>query len=375
MARERQVNRLAMPLANPRRRDRAANARIHWLWLGAVFAVVLVEIVGGLSMVLGPSRFEYTASVGMLRLRRLIVPSELSAVSSGQLSPGVAPGSVLQIVINQVKTNDLVGAQAAFADDAVVHTHMGNVDMAPIQHSGLAFWLRNVAVSLQIDADQIDETPGGYVESALVETTQLQYVGITNARAVYTIVVRNGKITSVDVRFTPDSVERFNESFLMLAARYGYRASWGMAAILVAIVFPTVIFFIAMLRRHYLLAAMLLVGPLVILGDGGRQLLDDPNGSAFVRVIPSDLIYPTHALIGTTLNQLGVWPSAAALQWAKAASHSGSPSEAAQVAQGIAIAYHRSQNDRQLRETLCTIYNQDNLKVQAAISQAGVRCS
>ena len=107
-------------------------------------------------------------------------------------------------------------------------------------------------------------------------------------------------------------------------------------------------------------------------------LLDSPNASPLGKILPDRVLYETHAAVGDFLNRVDGSPSAAAIQWVKAASHANSPADVQRAGEGVDTALRRETDSRdanRLGRLLCGIFRHGNPAVQTAIRATGLPCA
>ena len=117
--------------------------------------------------------------------------------------------------------------------------------------------------------------------------------------------------------------------------------------------------------------ALLAIASVAIVGAVVLSSLPD---QILLGSIPDDVAYPTHAALGTVLNLAGASPSAAGVQWVKAASHARSPGDVTRAAQGLAQARRYSRDPSRLDATLCAMIEHGNPAVWDAADQAHLAC-
>jgi hypothetical protein len=88
----------------------------------------------------------------------------------------------------------------------------------------------------------------------------------------------------------------------------------------------------------------------------------------------SVIAYPTHAALGTLLESLDLSPAATAVQWLKAAGHASSDADIDRAAGGIAAAFRRDEDQRQVIQTICKLKELGNPAQLRAVAHSGVPC-
>jgi len=344
-------------------------------WSCAVGFVVLLEILGLLSILLGPSRFELSVSRLAMRIEWSVFRYTKLGPLSGASTDGPADGSALQAVIDRVKSGDISGAQTLFAPGAAINTRVNGHTLLSVEGNAIPYWLKTVGSVLTINADHVAGRSGDVVETALVTTGQLQSMDIATAQAVYQLTVHNGKIVSIVVTFTPDSGIQIGEANPSLAAVPVSRPGFGFAMIVAAGVLPFGLLAAAPSRWRFRLALILVGAPFLAGALAVIATLDDPQYGAIGRIIPGTFLYAIHAFLGAVLNRLDGSPLAAAVQWVKAASHARSPADINRAAQGIATALRRSGNNQDVHVMVCALFDHGSPSVQTAVVRAGIHCS
>ncbi|MGH2457657.1 MAG: hypothetical protein ACRDIY_02185 [Chloroflexota bacterium] len=115
------------------------------------------------------------------------------------------------------------------------------------------------------------------------------------------------------------------------------------------------------------------IGLLIVIVVSAGFVLASPDAVA-PGLLPDPIAYQTHAALGTALNLLGASPSAAGVQWLKAASHARTDDEVAEAARGIVAARTRSPDPEALDASLCRIVEHGSPAVWAVASQARLAC-
>src|SRR5579883_1062326 len=121
--------------------------------------------------------------------------------------------------------------------------------------------------------------------------------------------------------------------------------------------------------------SIILVGLLLTLGALAAVATVQSDGPTAVALpLPDQVLYPWHALLGAALNQAGLSPSRAAIQWVKAASHARTAGDVAWAAWGIAEARSRARARPDLDARLCALFKHGAPAVRDAITQSGIIC-
>lgn len=115
------------------------------------------------------------------------------------------------------------------------------------------------------------------------------------------------------------------------------------------------------------------IGLLLVIVASAPFILDTP-GPIAPNLLPDSTSYQTHAVLGSVINSLGASPSAAGIQWLKAASHARTGGDIAEAARGIAVARERSGNAKQLDVVLCRIVEHGSPSVWAVADRARLAC-
>lgn len=334
-----------------------------------VFVVLAIgEIICTLALLI-PWRSEHHLVLTASRVGRFIVQERVIGIPGILTIAGSSPDSVLSRTVALAQAGAISQSAALFANDATIATNLGDRSLPVTLHAQIPFWLAHAGAYTQL-GDVITIKAGqNQTELAMGTTAQMRPIGVVAADALYTAVISQGKIQSLTVSFLPASAARIDDALTDRRLTHWHPFSgWLVLIPMSIVVVASTGFLFARVRRRMLIAAFILVWPVL---TALVFTINDSSGSAAGRVLPAQSVYTMHATLAITLQKLGD-PRDATLQWVKAASHAQSPAQYAEAAQGIVRA--RDQIGPSFDPTICHEYIRGSHLLYQALAQAGIHC-
>jgi len=138
-------------------------------------------------------------------------------------------------------------------------------------------------------------------------------------------------------------------------------------------------------RPRLLVVGALLALALMLIISYGQQACSEPIDVSGTTRLPAWLVaikerdeiaYPSHALVGTILNDAGCSPTAVGLQWLKAGAHARTEQEIMTAEQGLSVARARADPTETFDARLCAFMTNGyaNAQQEAITRGAGLRC-